>query len=115
MANKALITRRAGVAADVPMRSAIAATRPGALVVEAETPAGPLIRGADSDYEALEAAGFRVKLLSDTHLLLLRLFNPRRLEATFHRTDLPGPHFGGVVPEKRSCRLDDGASAIPEE
>ena len=102
MANKALITRRAAMAADVPLRSAIATMRPGAFVVEAETPAGLLIRGADSDYEALAAAGFRVKLLPDTHLLRIGRYTidvtadaipdvPDELDVT--AAELPGwPH-----------------------
>ena len=68
MSNKALITRRAGTSADRTLASAIAET-PSGVILEAETPSGALVRGTDVQYEALQAAGFRVKLLPDTNLL----------------------------------------------
>jgi hypothetical protein len=68
MSNKALITRRPGPAAELSLRSALSAAQAD-VVVEAETPAGVLVRGTDAQFEALAAAGFRVKVLEDTHLL----------------------------------------------
>jgi hypothetical protein len=67
MSNKALITRRPG-AAEPSLRSALAAAQAD-VVAEAETPAGTLVRGTDVQFEALAAAGFRVKVLEDTNLL----------------------------------------------
>jgi hypothetical protein len=69
MANKALITRRAGERARPITVSALSDIEPSGLTVEAETPAGVIVRGTDRQYEALAAAGFRVKLLPDTNLL----------------------------------------------
>ena len=68
MSNKALITRRAGTAEDRTPAAAIADMRQR-VILEAETPSGALVRGTDARYEALQAAGFRVKLLPDTNLL----------------------------------------------
>ena len=69
MSNKVLITRRAGERARPITVSALSDFEPSGLTVEAETPAGVIVRGTDRQYEALAAAGFRVKLLPDTNLL----------------------------------------------
>ena len=72
------------------------------VVAEADTPAGVLVRGTDGQYEALEAAGFRVKLLPDTNLLRIGRYTidvetdavpdvPRELDIS--AAELPGwPH-----------------------
>ena len=69
MSNKALITRRAGEPARRISVSALAEIAPSGVIVEAETPAGVVVRGTDRQYQALAVAGFRVKLLPDTNLL----------------------------------------------
>jgi hypothetical protein len=101
MSNKALITRRAGSSEDRTPAAAIADMRQR-VILEAETPAGALVRGTDAQYEALQAAGFRVKLLPDTNLLHIGRYTidvetdivpqvPGELEIS--AADLPGwPH-----------------------
>ncbi len=69
MSNKALITRRPETAPEPASASMLPAMEATGVVQEADTPAGMLVRGTDSQFEALEAAGFRVKLLPDTNLL----------------------------------------------
>ena len=102
MSNKALITRRPGAAAEPSLASALAAARATGVVAEAETPAGVLVRGTDKQFEALEAAGFRVKVLEDTNLLRIGPYTidvetdavpdvPRELDVS--AAELPGwPH-----------------------
>jgi subtilisin family serine protease len=69
MASKALITRRPETIAEPAKASAMSVVQEMGIETEAETTAGVLVRGTDSQFEALEAAGFRVKLLPDTNLL----------------------------------------------
>src|SRR5262245_38630533 len=101
MSNKALITRRPGTAAEPPTTSALAAVRATGAVAEADTPAGVLVRGTDSQFEALEDAGYRVKLLPDTNLLRIGRYTidvetaaepdvPRELDVS--AAELPGWH-----------------------
>lgn len=98
MSNKALITRRAGEAARRITVSALAEIEPSGVIVEAETPAGVVVRGTDRQYEALAVAGFRVKLLPDTNLLHIGRYT---IDV---ETD--------AVPEV-SRELDIGAAALP--
>lgn len=69
MSHKALITPRAGERARPLTASAVLDIGPSGLTVEADTAAGVIVRGTDRQYEALAAAGFRVKLLPDANLL----------------------------------------------
>ena len=69
MSTKALITRRAGTSADRTLASVIADMSPSGEMLEIDTPSGAIVRGTDAQFEALQAAGFRVKLLPDTNLL----------------------------------------------
>jgi hypothetical protein len=69
MSNKALITLRPGTAPEPARAPELPAVQAMGVVPEADTPAGMLVRGTDSQFEALEAAGFRVKVLPDTNLL----------------------------------------------
>jgi subtilisin family serine protease len=69
MAHKALVTTRgADRLSATPVQEAAAARSLG-LRVEAETASGLLISGNDALYRALEAQGYRVKILPDTNLL----------------------------------------------
>jgi hypothetical protein len=102
MSNKALITRRPEKAPELARASALPAVQATGVVPEADTPAGVLVRGTDSQFEALEAAGFRVKLLPDTNLLRIGRYTidvetdaepdvPRELDLS--ADELPGwPH-----------------------
>ena len=69
MSNKALITRRPVTTPEPAKVSAFPAMQAMGVVQEADTPAGMLVRGTDRQFKALEAAGYRVKLLPDTNLL----------------------------------------------
>ena len=102
MSNKALITRRRGPAPEPPEAAALPDLQAMGVVVEADTPAGLLVRGTDGQFEALEAAGYRVKLLPDTNLLRIGRYTidvemdavpevPRELDVS--AAELPGwPH-----------------------
>lgn len=69
MANKALVTLRAGARPAAAAATDIGAARTMGVAVEHELAHGLLVRGTDAQYRALEAEGFRVKLLTDTNLL----------------------------------------------
>src|SRR5687768_8678339 len=69
MSNKALITRLPVPAPDPTRSSMLAVIEDAGVVIETDTPAGLLARGTEKQFEALEAAGYRVKLLEDTNLL----------------------------------------------
>jgi Mg-chelatase subunit ChlD len=74
MTNKALITTRGvGRPAGSMVRESATAQSMG-MAVEADTPNGTLVSGSDEQYRALEAQGFRVKLLTDTNLLRIGRF-----------------------------------------
>lgn len=69
MTTKAIITRRG-----IPRSDDVAATESAdakdlGLTVEQNLPHGTLIRGDEKQYAALEAQGYRVKLLTDTNIL----------------------------------------------
>jgi subtilisin family serine protease len=80
----------------------VAAVRAMGIIPEADTSAGLLVRDAESQFAALEAAGFRVKLLPDTNLLRVSDYTidvetdalpdvPRELDVS--AAELPGwPH-----------------------
>ncbi len=69
MATKALITRRGAARTEAaPMLASTAAEGLG-LTVEHHLPAGTLVVGDDEQLAALEAQGYRVKLLTDTNIL----------------------------------------------
>jgi hypothetical protein len=65
LAKKALITRRD---ARAPISAHEVAAAIG-LFVEASTPNGTLVSGSDEQYRAMEARGFRVKVLTDSNIL----------------------------------------------
>src|SRR5262245_18239393 len=69
MSNKALITQRQGTAPETSRAAVLPAMQAMGVVADAATPAGMLVRGTDSQFEQLEAAGYRVKVLPDTNLL----------------------------------------------
>src|SRR4030095_10677189 len=90
--------------------SELSAVKATGIVAEADTPAGMLVRGSDDQFEALEAAGYRLKLLPDTNLLVIGRYTidvekdaepgvPRELDLTadelsgwpHHLVQLPGP------------------------
>ena len=102
MSNKALITRRTGATSEPATAAVLSAEQGRGVVPEADTPAGVLVRGTDRQFEALEAAGYRVKLLPDTNLLRIGRYTidvetkaepdiPRDLDVS--AAELPGwPH-----------------------
>ncbi|MGH9384431.1 MAG: S8 family serine peptidase [Vicinamibacterales bacterium] len=102
MSNKALITRRPGTAPEPAQAPELPAVQETGVIPEADTSAGMLVRGTDSQFEALEAAGYRVKVLPDTNLLRIGRYTidvetngepdvPRELDVS--EAELPGwPH-----------------------
>jgi subtilisin family serine protease len=66
MASKAIITRRGG--AGLESADGVLTLNEN-VQVEQALPQGTLVRGAATDLSALERAGFRVKLLTDTNIL----------------------------------------------
>jgi subtilisin family serine protease len=102
MSNKALITRRPATTTERLTASVLPALQTTGVISEADTPAGVLVRGTDAQFEQLEAAGFRVKLLPDTNLLRIGRYTidvetnaepdvPRELDLA--ATELPAwPH-----------------------
>lgn len=69
MTTKALVTRRGAAAPEQARATERSAAIGLNMMVEHELPHASLVRGTPEDLQALEAQGFRVKLLPDTNIL----------------------------------------------
>jgi Mg-chelatase subunit ChlD len=109
MSDKALITRRGGLQTEAAIGLESIAAEGLGVTVEGHLPHATLVSGTEKQYAALEAQGFRVKLLTETNILEVGSYRinietgapkipaelqvPKTLEKTWrhHLVQLAGP------------------------